>query len=63
MVVLLEDVYRATLARQIRLRALHYQIEIMWEHRWTQLKTDFPEVTNTVRSYDLKAPLNPRDAF
>ena len=59
----LEDMYRATVAQQAHLHALGYTTEITWEHQWTQLKTDFPLITNTVKSYDLKAPLNPRDAF
>ena len=40
-----------------------YTLVIIWEHEWTQLKAESPEIRNKVRSYNLKAPLNPRDAF
>ena len=58
-----EEVYRATVARETQLRALGYTFVILWEHEWTQLKTESPDMKDKVQSYDLKAPLNPRNAL
>ena len=59
----MEDVYQATLSRHHRLNDLGFPIEVMWEHQWTHLKADLPDIGAAVKSYDLKAPLRPRDAF
>ena len=59
----MQAVYEATQRRQQRLQALGFQVIVMWECQWQKRKDNDPELYLLVDGFDLKAPLNPRDAF
>ena len=58
-----EELYWATINRQNLLRRAGYSFVSIWECEWNQQKRTTPGLDDTSRSYDLQAPLNPRDAF
>lgn len=64
----LKNVTMATLRQQTednvqKLRARGYTVIEMWEHTFTQMKKESPELQSFLSGHDLKDRLKPRDAF
>ena len=59
----MEELYRATLAKEDALRTAGYQVNVMWECRWDEICRTNPFVKNFVSNLKLVEPLQPRDAF
>ena len=58
----MEELYRATLAKEDALRTAGYHVKVMWECQWDELcKTTF--VKNFISDLKLVEPLEPREAF
>ena len=59
----MEELYRATLAKEDALRTAGYQVNAMWECQWDELCKTNPFVKNFVSNLKLVEPLEPRQAF
>ena len=59
----MEELWRATLAKEAALRNYGYNLEVMWECDWNILCKHDPAVKQFVTDFSLVEPLNPRNAF
>lgn len=59
----MEELYRATLAKEDALRTAGYHVKVMWECQWDDLCKTNPFVKNFVSTLSLVEPLEPRQAF
>ena len=59
----MEELYRATLAKEDALRSAGYHVKVMWECQWDELCKTNPFVKNFISDLRLVEPLEPRDAF
>ena len=59
----MEELWRATLAKEAALRWAGYTLEIMWECDWDILCEHDPTVKQFVPDFSLVEPLQPRHAF
>ena len=59
----MEELYRATLAKEEALRTAGYDVQVMWECQWDDLKKTNPFVKNFISDLKLVEPLEPRHAF
>ena len=59
----MEELYRATLAKEDALRTAGYHVNVMWECQWDELCKSNPFVKNFVSTLSLVEPLEPRQAF
>ena len=59
----IEELWRATQAKEAALRLAGYTLEIMWECDWHILCEQDPAVKQFVTDFSLVEPLNPRKAF
>ena len=59
----IEELWRATQAKEAALRNHGYNVEIMWEHDWDKLCQHDPAVKQFVTTLQLVEPLQPRHAF
>ena len=59
----MEELYRATLAKEDALRTAGYHVKVMWECQWDKLCKTNPFVKNFVSTLSLVEPLEPRQAF
>ena len=59
----MEELYRATLAKEDALRTAGYEVIVMWECRWDEIVKTNPFVKNFVSNLSLVEPLEPRQAF
>ena len=58
-----EELYQATLNKRMALLRAGYTVIEMWECQWDRLVDDEPAVSQFLGSFDLVAPLEPREAF
>ena len=58
-----EELYQATLSKRMALLRAGYTVIEMWECEWDQLVDTNEGVQRFLRSFDLVAPLEPREAF
>ena len=58
-----EELYKATLSKRMALLRAGYTVIEMWECEWDQLVDNEPAVSQFLGSFDLVAPLEPREAF
>ena len=58
-----EELYQATLSKRMALLRAGYTVIEMWECEWDRLVDNEPAVSQFLRSFDLVAPLEPREAF
>ncbi|CAH3144229.1 unnamed protein product [Porites evermanni] len=58
-----EELYQATLSKRMALLRAGYTVIEMWECEWDCLVDNGPAVSQFLRSFDLVAPLEPREAF
>ena len=58
-----EELYQATLAKRMALLRAGYKVIEHWECQWDHQVETNEEVKNFLCSFDLVAPLEPRDAF
>ena len=58
-----EELYQATLCKRMALLPAGYTVIEMWECEWDRLVDNEPAVSHFLRSFDLVAPLEPREAF
>ena len=59
----MEQLHRATLAKEEALRRAGYHVKVMWECQWDELCKTNPFVNKFVSTLSLVHPLQPRDAF
>ena len=59
----MEELWRATLAKEAALRLGGYTLEVMWECDWDVLTQHDPAVKQFVTTLQLVEPLQPRHAF
>ena len=59
----MEELFRATLAKEDALRTAGYHVKVMWECQWDELCKTNPFVKNFVSTLSLVEPLEPRQAF
>ena len=59
----MEQLHRATLAKELALRTAGYHVKAMWECQWHDLCKTNPLVKKFVSTLSLVEPLQPRDAF
>ena len=59
----MEELWRATLAKEAALRLDGYTLEVMWECDWDILYEHDPAVKRFVTDFPLVEPLQPRHAF
>ena len=59
----MEELWRATLAKEAALRLDGYTLEVMWECDWDILCEHDPAVKRFVTDFSLVEPLQPRHAF
>ena len=59
----MEELWRATLAKEAALRNYGYTLEVMWECDWDILCEHDPAVKQFVTDFSLVEPLQPRHAF
>ena len=59
----LEEMYRATQAKEEALRTEGYHVKVMWECDWDKLCQNDPNVKDFVTTLQLVEPLQPRQAF
>ena len=59
----MEELWRATLAKEAALRLGGYTLEVMWECDWDALTQHDPAVKQFVTTLQLVEPLQPRQAF
>ena len=59
----MEELYRATLAKEDALRTAGYHVNVIWECQWDELCKSNPFVKNFVSTLSLVEPLEPRQAF
>ena len=57
------DLYIDFNRRNTLLRNKGWQIGVMWECEWEQLKKTVPEVAQFLAHLDLQSPLMPREGF
>ena len=57
------DLYQATLSKRMALLQAGYTVIEMWECEWDRLVDNEPAVSQFLRSFDLVAPLEPRETF
>ena len=59
----MQEVYEATLKKQVTLRQLGCEVKVMWECAWDhEVKTN-PELCQFVDTLEIVNPLQPRNAF
>ena len=58
-----EELYQATICKRMALLRAGYTVIEMWECDWKKQVDTNPLVKNFLTSFDLVAPLEPRDAF
>ena len=58
-----EELYQATLSKRMALLRARYTVLEMWECEWDRLVDNEPAVSQFLDSFDLVAPLEPREAF
>ena len=58
-----EELYQATLSKRMALLRAGYTVIEMWECDWDRLVDNEPAVSQFLASFDLVAPLEPREAF
>ena len=58
-----EELYQATLSKRMALLQAGYTVIEMWECDWDRLVDNEPAVSQFLGSFDLVAPLEPREAF
>ena len=58
-----EELYRATLEKRMNLLRAGYKVIEIWEHQWDQQVQTNEAVKRFLSSFELVAPLQPRDAF
>ena len=58
-----QELYNATMAKRMSLLRAGYTIKEKWECEWDQQVQTNEEVKRFLKSFDLVAPLEPRDAF
>ena len=58
-----EELYRATLVKRMDLLRAGYKVIEIWEHQWDQQAQTNEAVKRFLSTFDLVAPLQPRDAF
>ena len=59
----MDELYRATLAKEQTLRTAGYTVVTMWECQWQKLVDTNAEVQSFLASLELVPPLEPRDSF
>ena len=59
----MQELYRATLAKEDALRTAGYHVKVMWECQWDELCKTNPFVKNFISDLKLVEPLEPRQAF
>lgn len=60
---LLTQVYKETVAREIEIRQMGFNVVSIWGCQWAARKKDDPELSQKVKLLQVPTPLNPRDAF
>ena len=58
-----QELYNATVAKRMALLNAGFTVIELWECEWDQLVDKNPSVKHFLSSFDLVAPLEPRDAF
>ena len=58
-----EELYQATLSKRMALLRAGYTVPEMWDCDWDRLVDNEPAVSQFLASFDLVAPLEPREAF
>ena len=58
-----EELYQATLAKRMALLRAGFKVLEIWQCEWDEQLKKNAEVQRFLNSFDLVAPLNPRDAF
>ena len=58
-----EELYQATLSKRMALLRAGYTVIEMWECEWDKLVDTDEAVQRFLNSFDLVAPLEPREAF
>ena len=58
-----EELYQATLAKRMALLRAGFKVLEIWQCEWHEQLKKNAEVQRFLNSFDLVAPLNPRDAF
>ena len=58
-----EELYQATLAKRMALLRAGFKVHEIWQCEWHEQLKKNAEVQRFLNSFDLVAPLNPRDAF
>ena len=58
-----EELYQATLAKRMALLRAGFKVLEIWQCEWEEQVKKNAEVQRFLNSFDLVAPLNPRDAF
>ena len=58
-----EELYEATLKKEVTLRTNGYTVKSIWECEWKKLKEECGAVREFLSTYEIVTPLNPRDAF
>ena len=59
----MEELYQATVSKRMALLRAGYTVIEMWECDWDRLVDNEPAVSQFLASFDLVAPLEPREAF
>ena len=59
----MREIYQKTQKRDKSIRQAGYQLDIMWECEWNQLKKSQSEIKEFLDTLQLKSRLEPRDAF
>ena len=59
----MQEAYEETLERLNAIKKAGYEVEVMWEHEWNQLKKEREVVREFVNQLNLVTRLEPRDAF
>ena len=59
----IEELWRATQAKEAALCNYGYNLQVMWEHDWDKLCQHDPAVKQFVTTFQLVEPLQPRHAF
>ena len=59
----MQEVYEITMERLKAIEQAGYGVEVIWEHKWNQLKREREGVKEFVNALNLVSRLEPRDAF
>ena len=59
----MQEVYEITMERLKAIEKAGYDVEMIWEHEWNQLKRERQDVKEFVNALNIVSRLEPRDAF